>query len=111
MVGLFYGLYLFSENCEYTEWSTCSKTCGGGKQQRQIKVDAKNGGKVCDKELLKRDCKEKKCPSKWVIMARVWNVILDFLWLHQTQKSISSNMGDFQLLDLIIMELKSHMTC
>ena len=88
-MGLFYSLYIFSENCEYTDWSICSKSCGGGKQVREIKVDAEDGGKACNKEPLEKDCKQNKCPSKWVIMACIWNFILDFLRLHQAEKSNS----------------------
>ena len=71
MVGIFYRLYLFSDDCEYTDWSKCSKTCGGGKQSRKIKVKEQDGGKACDKESLEKDCKQEKCPSKSVIMACV----------------------------------------
>ena len=44
--------YLTIVDCEWTdwdEWTSCSKSCGGGKRSttRAIKIPASNGGKEC----------------------------------------------------------------
>ena len=57
-------------NCtwdEYSSWTTCTKTCGGGVQarQRQIKVPAQFGGAACEGgAAVQRVCNTQGCPSK-----------------------------------------------
>ena len=66
-VKLYNSLYLFSDkiDCVWSEWSECSKTCGIGKRSREIKKQAQNGGKPCDKEdPVTKSCKVKDCLSK-----------------------------------------------
>ena len=49
---------------DYGEWTSCSKTCGGGQQSRTraIKIEADGGGKECIgsatdvKECNNQDC-------------------------------------------------------
>ena len=49
---------------DYGEWTSCSKSCGGGQQSRTrtIKIEANNGGKECIgsatdvKECNNQDC-------------------------------------------------------
>ena len=59
----------YQVDCEWSDWSnatTCSKTCGGGKQfQTRIIVTAEeNGGAVCIGENIQEiDCNTKECPS------------------------------------------------
>ena len=54
-------------NCQWgswVEWSTCSKTCGGGEKYRtrQVEVTASNGGQACEGEATETmDCNEDEC--------------------------------------------------
>merc|ERR1712029_1013578 len=48
-------------NCEWSDWSKCSKDCGFGIQTREIAVQAENGGKQCRGETTKH-CHLKHCP-------------------------------------------------
>lgn len=55
-------------NCEttpWTEWSTCSAQCGGGRQtrSRSIITPAAHGGTACPTDLVEtRDCNTQPCP-------------------------------------------------
>lgn len=54
-------------DCEvspWTEWSTCSETCGGGEQTRTRTVDvpAQFGGRVCPPLSETRECNDFDCP-------------------------------------------------
>ena len=47
------------------EWSTCSKTCGGGEKNRtrQVEIPASNGGEDCAGEATQTDtCNTHWCP-------------------------------------------------
>lgn len=50
----------------WTTWSSCSKTCGGGVQQRQRVCEGPFfGGEVCPGESgEQRRCSERRCPGK-----------------------------------------------
>ena len=56
----------------WSEYSMCSVSCGGGKQYRVRKCDSpypKYGGKKCDGPSLEnRTCKETKCPGIFKIL-------------------------------------------
>jgi hypothetical protein len=49
----------------WTEWSTCSKTCGGGTQRRTrtITTPASGGGTACGETEQTRDCNTQACVS------------------------------------------------
>ena len=50
---------------DWSQWNTCSATCGGGTQSRTRTIikDAKNGGKVCPVDLSEnRVCNTQSCP-------------------------------------------------
>ena len=52
---------------EYSSWTTCTKSCGGGTQvrQRQVKVPAQFGGAACEGGAAEqRVCNQQGCPSK-----------------------------------------------
>jgi hypothetical protein len=57
------------EDCDYEEWSKwskCSKTCGGGMKERSrgLTNDAMNGGKGCDQSLKEVEpCNAECCPD------------------------------------------------
>ena len=59
-------------DCEYqdwTAWTSCSVTCGGGSKSRRklIKTPAQNGGRQCDQRLDsnfdKVQCNTQMCPA------------------------------------------------
>jgi hypothetical protein len=57
---------------EWTAWSACDKSCGGGKQTRTrlITKPAENGGKPCPALTETQDCNTQACPvdckvSEW----------------------------------------------
>ena len=55
-------------DCEwgpYGEWSTCSKTCGGGEKSRsrEVEIPASSGGQPCEGEDTETvDCNMGLCP-------------------------------------------------
>ena len=55
-------------DCEwgpYGEWSSCSKTCGGGEtsRTRQVMVPESNGGQACEgEETETKTCNTELCP-------------------------------------------------
>ncbi len=62
-------------DCEvdkWSDWTPCSKTCGGGTQNRtrDVKTQPKNGGKACPVLTETQACNEQGCPvdcevDKW----------------------------------------------
>ena len=51
----------------FSDWTTCTKTCGGGVQarQRQVAVAAQFGGEACQGGAAEqRVCHPEECPSK-----------------------------------------------
>ena len=55
-------LYIFLVDCVVSQWSSCSKTCGPGTQQRSVQITAKDGGQKCPSQLTK-SCSLKNCPG------------------------------------------------
>merc|ERR1711971_106747 len=49
-----------------SQWSSCSKTCGPGTQQRLVQTPANYGGLQCPSQLTKR-CSLKNCPVNCVV--------------------------------------------
>ena len=49
-------------NCVVSQWSSCSKTCGPGTQQRSVQTPANYGGLQCPSPLTK-SCSMKNCPG------------------------------------------------
>ena len=50
-------------NCQWSNWGTCSETCGPGFQTRTIQVQAQNGGTECS-EITVQECNLQLCQSK-----------------------------------------------
>ena len=53
----------------YGEWSSCSKTCGGGEEYRtrQVATPASNGGKDCEGDTTETmTCNDVACPGSWL---------------------------------------------
>ena len=51
---------------DWGEWSRCSKSCGGGSQERRRneKVGAKHGGDKCiGNHTARQSCNNEKCPG------------------------------------------------
>ena len=57
-----YGILYCIVDCKYSDWSSCSKTCGVASQSRMIEVQAQNGGQACDGPLNKQ-CWLENCPN------------------------------------------------
>ena len=49
-------------NCQWSNWGTCSTTCGPGQQTRTIQVQAQNGGTECSGQNTQA-CNLKACPT------------------------------------------------
>lgn len=49
-------------NCQVSDWTTCSKDCGGGTQTRTIVTEAAYGGTDCSTYPLERACNTQACP-------------------------------------------------
>ena len=75
-------IFLFLVNCswdEFSSWTTCTKTCGGGTQvrQRQVKVPAQFGGEACEGgQAEQRVCNEQGCPSTYDIVIEILRAII-----------------------------------
>ena len=58
-------------NClwsSWSDWSSCSKTCGGGVKERskQVKTPAQNGGSQCQGSAKQTDsCNDQTCLGKF----------------------------------------------
>lgn len=52
-------------NCQWSTWSTCSVTCGGGTQTRYHIVEAENGGNPCYGNYS-QSCNTQECPRDCV---------------------------------------------
>lgn len=52
-------------NCQWSTWSTCSVTCGGGTQTRYHVVEAANGGNLCYGSYT-QSCNTQACPRNCV---------------------------------------------
>jgi hypothetical protein len=48
-------------DCVWSDWSACSKKCGGGVQTRTIKTPAEGGGKACIGSTT-QSCNTEPCP-------------------------------------------------
>ena len=79
------GLFSFLGNGWYTQWtefSSCSVTCGGGMQQRTrecTKPAPSNGGKDCNllgAAFESRNCSSNPCPSKSLFNIVPWSNFL-----------------------------------
>ena len=53
-------------NCQMSDWTSCSSSCGPGQMSRKIIQQAKNGGVECEKQLVK-ECNLRVCPGKKVV--------------------------------------------
>ena len=49
-------------NCDVTDWSSCSKTCGGGTRRRTIERLSQGNGDSCRNYPLEEKCNEQQCP-------------------------------------------------
>ena len=64
-------------DCKWTEfslWSECSQSCGGGVQSRErtIEILARNGGQPCRGETReKRQCNTHKCPRTFLFLSQI----------------------------------------
>ena len=78
--------YLFSIKVQckwsvWTQWSKCSKSCGGGSQKRRRTIGrtAKHGGKRCDgSNTARQSCNVKKCPGM------IFKYVFHLVWYYQS---------------------------
>ena len=62
--------FTFSVNCEweeFTEWTHCNQTCGGGMQERirEKRMESKYDGLDCEGDAIEeRECNTQECPGK-----------------------------------------------
>ena len=54
---------LLPVNCEMSEWTKCSASCGPEDQTREILTQPKNGGTKCGD--LKKSCYHPACKGKF----------------------------------------------
>ena len=54
-------LHIYSVDCKWAPWSSCSKDCGPGTRTREINVTAKHGGQCTGNDT--ESCKERECPG------------------------------------------------
>ena len=54
-------LHIYSVDCIWAPWSSCSKDCGPGTRTREINVTAKHGGQCTGNDT--ESCKERECPG------------------------------------------------
>ena len=60
---------------DWSDWSSCSVTCGHGQKIRirYVKVNADHGGKTCsDERQQRRPCFSQECRKYYVMMVIVW---------------------------------------
>ena len=67
-MNVFFLSIIFAANCKWgnwTKWTSCSKSCGGGSQRRTRKVAkyAQPGGRKCSgSKRASRFCNTEQCP-------------------------------------------------
>ena len=68
-IGIIITIYLSAVDCEWNEfgeWTSCSKSCGGGEKTRirTIKTTEQHGGSSCLGELTETQlCNVDSCPG------------------------------------------------
>ena len=64
-------VFCIAVNCtwdEFSDWTTCTKTCGGGLQvrQRKVAVESQFGGAACVGGTAEQKiCNTQNCPRKY----------------------------------------------
>ena len=71
--------WLFLGNCiwnEWEEWSTCSKSCGGGQRirKRTIRVPESNGGQCQGESSEREDCNTLPCPGTPILKSKTFTL-------------------------------------
>jgi hypothetical protein len=54
---------------DFSEWTECNASCGGGiqRRRRQVKQRSKNGGQPCrGREIETRSCNKEECSGKFI---------------------------------------------
>ena len=78
-------------NCAWGEWSAytgCTKTCGGGKQYRYrtILTHGENGGTACvgTENVEDQDCNTPTCSGSYVTITRAVNecCLVNYVYLY-----------------------------
>ena len=66
--------FLTLANCEwgdYSGWTECNASCGGGiqRRRRQVKIRARNGGRACTGATIEtRPCNTEECSGMFTIV-------------------------------------------
>ena len=67
--------FLTLVNCEwgdYSGWTECNASCGGGiqRRRRQVKIRARNGGRACTGATIEtRPCNTEECSGMFAIVS------------------------------------------
>jgi hypothetical protein len=96
---------------EYSDWSSCTLTCGGGSQTKtRSLVPPQYGGKICPVSVESRSCNDWECPVDCVEGA--WGSHFESgEWVNEPTCSMSCGAGTYTLTRSLIQPQHGGATC